>query len=184
MAAHAVPLAAVPAGPTAPAPQVYYRTFFSDASNDPFNGSYANVLSHYGGAGITNTSPAALRQLVSNARLQRVPTAFLLQHEVDKSLHVYVQLERFETRMGLPATPWDNLMFASKGELRHNHHQTIIFHSDNFLATGRTRVATADAIDAALAADANPDIRLGPYADGDAGTEVIRTRHTCFVPAP
>ncbi len=168
--------------PAAPTPSVYYRDFFNDATNDPFNGHYTDVLADYAcTAGAIR--PQALRDLIANARLQNVPTAFLLQHEDDKCLHIYLQLERFEPRMGLPASQWDNLMFASKGELRFNNHQTVLFDNDNFNQTGFLRVPTPNLIDTELAAD--PHVRLlGPYVHGDADTELVRCRRTCFVPAP
>ena len=179
-AAHGPPAIVPPAAPSA----VFYRDFFADGSNDPFAGEYTAALAPYlitgGGAALT---PANVRDLIANARLQGTPTAFLLQHEDDHKLHIYVQLERFDRRMGLPVTPYDGNMYASKGELRRNQHQTVHFEDDRFNQTANMRIPTANLVDAEIAAAPNADI-LGPYNAGDADTEVIRTRFTCFVPAP
>ena len=174
--------APLPVAPPVP-PNVYYRDFFSDPNNDPFVGNYAAVLQHYAiGAG--PIAPADLRTIVANARLQQAPTAFILQHNDDKLLHVYLQLERFEPRMGMAATPWDNQLHASKGELRYNHQQTVIFPDSAFTQTNQLRLPTQAAVDTLLGADGDPDITLGPFNPGDADTEVVRLRRTCFVPAP
>ena len=84
MAAPPPPPPVVAAAPPAPVPAngpplVTYREFFNDASNDAFNGNYADVLAPYG-IGAAPLAPATIRNLVANARNQGVPTAFLLQH--------------------------------------------------------------------------------------------------------
>ena len=127
--------AAAPIVPTAVPPTVYYRGFFADAANDPFNGHYAAALQPYLITGHGVPAPQQIRNIVANARTQNVPTAFVLQHEDDKKLHIYLQLDRMEPRMGLPATTWDNNIYALKGELRFNHHQTVHFDNDNFNQT-------------------------------------------------
>jgi hypothetical protein len=63
-------------------------------------------------------APEQIRTLVIGARAQRVPTAFLLMH--DDHLHVYLQADKFHPRLGLPATPWDDLIYAQKRDLHHN----------------------------------------------------------------
>ena len=102
--------------------QIYYRDFFADATNDPFNGNYANALAPYNVPAV-NTMPAAdVRTLAVNCRSQNVPTAFPLQHNDGKQLYIYIQLDKFHPRFGLPATPYDNRIYIAKGELHHNHH--------------------------------------------------------------
>ena len=97
-----------------------YQSFFSDAANDPFGGQYATALASYN-ANPDNAAilaPRAVGVEVESARggARKVPTAFLLQHP-DGKLHVYLQLAKYVPSFGLPATQWDNLMFAQKGEL-------------------------------------------------------------------
>ena len=49
--------AAAPIVPTAVPPTVYYRDFFADAANDPFNGQYATALQPYLFTGVAVPSP-------------------------------------------------------------------------------------------------------------------------------
>jgi len=100
----------------------------------------------------------------------------------DGRLHIFLQLAKYTVRMGLPPTPWDDQRFAQKGELYHNQAQTVTWLPDYFNQV-RTQllVATPNAIDTALAGDPNA-ASFGPFVDGDANTEVIRYRRTCYVP--
>jgi hypothetical protein len=84
--------------------------------------------------------------------------------------------------MGLPPTPWDDQLYAQKGELYHNQAQTVTWLPDYFnQVRTQLRVATSNAIDTALAGDPNAAF-LGPFVDADADTELIRYRRTCYVP--
>ena len=177
---------AAPLGP-AGVTEYFYRDFFTDAVNDPFNGDYTAVLEPYhiplnaNNANVLN--PADLRALVANGETQRVPTAFILL-EPDNRLHLYLQLARFNARMGMAATPWDGNLYVQKGELFRNHGLTVHFHDEYFnQVQNQIRVPSPAAIDASYAGD--PDaIILGPYNQNDADTELIRCRRTCYVPPP
>ena len=79
---------------------VYYHDFFADASNDPFNGEYTNALLPYQVPATNAMPPADVTALAVNCQLQRVPTAFLLLHDDNNLLHIYLQLEKFELRFG------------------------------------------------------------------------------------
>jgi hypothetical protein len=159
-----------------------YRDFYSDATNDPFNGNYAPVLQPYGIA-LANqnaATPVQVQELACDCHSQNIPTAFLLLHG-DGKLRIYLQVDKFKTRMGpLPATVWDDTMFAQKGELHHNNGQLVIWRQ-NYFRQVAIRVPLADTIDAAFAGDAVA-LQLGPFEDGDAGTEPIRVRRTCYGP--
>ena len=166
---------------TAQANSVYYRDFFSDTAKDPFNGDYAQALLPYA-VPATNAVPAAdVRALAVNCRTQNVPTAFLLLHNDDQKLHIYLQLEKFHTRLGLPATPYDDRLFIGKGELHHNSHLLVEWNAAYFAQTNNIRVPSVDLVDNAYAADVAANI-LGPYGANDVDTEVLRIRSTCFVP--
>lgn len=119
-----------PNGP-AQANVAHYRDFFADPANDVFNGEYTDALLPYVIPGI-QLSPAEVRTLACNCQSQNIPTAFLLQHTTDNKLHAYVQLERFEARMGLPPTPWDGDMFIGKGELHHSNQILVKWENDYF----------------------------------------------------
>ena len=130
------PAAAVGAvGAIGPAQPVscLYRDYFSDAANDPFRGDYTQVLSPYGVplANQNILSPAEVQQLALSGQTQRVPSAFLLQLQ-DRKLHLFLQLARFNTSMGLLATPWDNSLYVQKGELFHNQAQLVTWQSSYF----------------------------------------------------
>ena len=76
--------------------------------------------------------------------------------------------------MGLLATPWDDQMYAQKGELHYNQAQTVTWLPDYFnQVRGQLRVGTSAAIDTALAGDPTAN-HLGPYIATDADTECIR----------
>jgi len=118
----AAPLAgAAAAGGIGPAQPVtcLYRDYFSDAAKDPFGGNYCQILNPYGVplANHNVLSPAEVQQLALSGQTQCVPSAFLLQLQ-DGKLHIFLQLARFDTRMGLPAaTPWDNTLYVQKGQI-------------------------------------------------------------------
>ena len=168
--------------PAAP-PCASYLDYFSNAANDPFHGQYAAAMAPYDVPLQNNPgtlSPDQVRTLVIGARAQRVPTAFLLMH--DGLLHIYLQADKFHPRMGLPATPWDDLIFAQKGDLHRNQAVIIEWKADYFRQLNQQLlVPTSVTIDTTLAAQPELEL-LGPYAQAEGGTELIKVRRTCYVP--
>jgi len=166
-----------------PAPRASYLDFFASVANDPFQGQYAAAMAPYDVPLQNNPatmSPEQIRTLVVGARAQRVPTAFLLMH--GGRLHIYLQADKFHARMGLPATPWDDLIFAQKGDLHRNQAVIIEWKADYFRQlTQQLLVPTTVTIDTTLAAQPELEL-LGPYAQAEGGTELIKVRRTCFVP--
>ena len=169
-----------PPGP-AQATTVYYRDFFADAANDVFDGDYESILEPYAVPLADAMDPAAVRNLAFNCRPQNIPTAFLLQHNDDNKLHIYIQLDRFHPRAGLPATPWDNESFIGKGELHHNLHIMVTFRNDYFNQTPTIYAPSTAMINTALPGNADAEF-CGPFVAADAGIDTIRVRRTCFVP--
>ena len=160
-----------------------YHDYFSQPEHDPFNGDYTEVLAPYliPLANQDVPTPAAVQTLSLNCASQNVPTAFLLQHD-DGLLHIYLQLAKFHTRMGLPATMWDEQMYTQKGELYHNQAQMVTWNPAYFRQVNTAvRVPTKEGVDGAYAGDREA-VYLGPFADDEAGTELIRVRRTCYVP--
>lgn len=173
----------LPAAPHTAPVRASYLDLFSDATKDVFQGEYDAVMAPYD-VPLQNVpaahSPDQIRTLVVGARTQRVPTAFLLLH--DNRIHVYLQIDKFHTRLGLPATAWDDRLFAQKGDLYRNQAVLVEWKSDYFhQLTQQVIVPTPATIDTVLAAQPEVDY-LGPYAQGEAGTELIKLRRTCFVP--
>jgi hypothetical protein len=173
----------MPAAPPAAPFRASYVDYFADASHDPFQGEYAAAMAPYDVPLQNNPTTLALEQirtLVIGARAQRVPTAFLLMH--GGLLHIYLQADKFHSRLGLPATPWDDLIFAQKGDLHRNQAVMIEWKSDYFHQLNQQLlVPSAATIDTVFAAQPEADL-LGPYVPGEAGTELIKVRRTCFVP--
>ena len=176
---------AAPLPGPAQAPIALYRDYFADASHDVFNGSYEAVLEPYAIPTLGEAhTPAAVRTLAQNCRTQNIPTAFLLLHNDDNLLHVYLQLEKFHPRAGMPATRWDNRMFICKGELHHNSHVAVEFREDYFnQIPANVPVPNPEMIDAGYATDPTANL-LGPNDLRNDGIENLRVRRTCFVPAP
>jgi hypothetical protein len=173
----------MPAAPPAAPFRASYVDFFADAAHDPFQGQYAAAMAPYD-VPLQNhpatLAPEQIRTLVIGARAQRVPTAFLLMH--GDHLHIYLQADKFHPRLGLPATPWDDLIYAQKGDLHRNQAVLIEWKSDYFHQLNQQLlVPTAATIDTVFAAQPEAEF-LGPYAQGEAGTELIKVRRTCFVP--
>jgi len=173
----------MPAGIHPGAFQALYSNFFADAAHDVFSGNYAAAMAPYdvplqGNANVL--SPEQVKTLVVGARAQRVPTAFLLYH--DARLHIYLQVDKFHPRLGMPPSPWDDRLFAQKGDLHQNQAVLVEWKSDYFHQLNQQVLVPAPAtIDATFAAE--PDVGwLGPYTQGEAGTELIKVRRTCFVP--
>jgi len=173
----------MPAGIIPGAFQALYSNFFSDANRDVFKGDYAAAMAPYdvplqGNANVL--APEQVKTLVVGARAQRVPTAFLLYH--GGRLHVYLQVDKFHPRLGMPPCDWDDKLFAQKGDLHRNQAVLVEWKSDYFHQLNQQVLVPAPAtIDTTIAAE--PDLELlGPYAQGEAGTELIKVRRTCFVP--
>ena len=182
MAAQPVAPGLAPAGGT----PASYRSFYNDIANDPFNGIYRPVLAPYDIplVGLA-TQPAQIATQVYNASAHGTPTAFMVMAPTGM-IHLYHKLSRFEPRLGQPATQWDDQGFANSGELFHNQPILVNWSNDHFhLVPVQIRAPTADTIDAAIAGmdPAAPVEYLGPYADGDAGTDVIRVRRSVYVPS-
>ena len=173
----------MPAGILFGAFQALYSNYFAEGDHDVFNGDYTAALAPYDvplQANANVLSPEQIKNLVIGARTQRVPTAFLLLH--DGHLHIYLQVDKFHVHLGLPPSPWDDKMFAQKGDLHRNQAVLVEWKSDYFHQLNQQLLVPMPAtIDATLAAQ--PEIELlGPYVQGEAGTELIKVRRTCFVP--
>ena len=169
-----------PPGPAQP-PLAYYRDYFSDVANDPFNGEYTQVMTPYEVPAAHAMTPTNVRNLAYTAKDQGLPTAFILFHENDSRIHVYVQLDKFSTRMGMEPTQWDDDVFAAKGELNHNHQITVSWRNDYFNQTPNLRLPSDELVNNSYAADLNL-VLLGPYCADDADTFVQNVRRTCYVP--
>ena len=178
----AVPAVAGPLAMPAP-PTVTFANFFSDATNDPLNGHYRELFAHFDidlNQANTSTTPAALRDLIAAAGAQHQPLALAILRE--GLARVLLCPQRMERSLGAPASPLDDRTFAFDGDLFRNQGLNVEVSPDVYnLVPNATLVPTVPHILAQLAA--NPALTsLGPYANGDANTEVIRVRRVVPIP--
>ena len=82
-----------------------YCDYFAQPEHDLFSGEYTDVLAPYQIPLVNQDvlTPSTAQTLSLNCASQNVPTAFLLQQD-DGLLHIYLQLAKFHTYIGLPAT--------------------------------------------------------------------------------
>ena len=162
-----------------------YRDFYNSATNDPFNGTYASVTTPYviplGVAAVP--PPLTIANGVYNSVQHKTPTAFLIVG-LDNRISLYHRLSRFDPRMGMPASQWDNRAFANSGDLFHNNPVLVEWDNRHFHQGPQTHAPLAQTIEDALAQAnaANPVELMGPFNNGDAGTEVLRTRMCMYCP--
>ena len=174
------------AAPLLPAPapgNQSYIDYLNDIGNDPYRDlptGYTEIMDVFA-VGLNNQNalpPAEVQSLVLSAE-GAMP--LLLLH--DGFVHCYLQPTLFRRRIGLPATPWDNQMFVTKGNLHNNQPITANWMTEYFHQVPAQILApTVATIQTAFAADPL-QLTMGPYGQGDQGTELLRVRRTCFCPA-
>ena len=160
-----------------------YVDYLHDASHDPYRelpGGYTEIMEVFN-IDLNNqavATPAVVQSLVLSAE-GAMP--LLLLH--GGMIHTYMQPSLFRRRIGLPQTQWDNCVFLTKGNLINNQAVTANWLTEYFHQVPQQhRVPTLATIQTSFLADPGLET-LGPYADGEAGTELVRTRRTCFCPS-
>lgn len=180
-----LPFQPQPAGP------LTYAEYYQDASNDPYNGEYTAAMQTYNVplANAAVIAPGPLAQQVY-ASASTVPMSFVLlcrdpaaDPAVDPGRVVlFHRVSQFSARIGMPATPWDNQAFAFKGDVHRHQIVTVNWVQDYFYQIqAQIRVPTVQEANQQLTAQPQA-ILLGPYNNNDAGTELIRTRRSMYVP--
>ena len=159
-----------------------YVDYLNDISNDPYRDlptGYTDIMDVFA-IGLNNQialPPAEVQSLVLSAE-GSMP--LLLLH--DGFIHCYLQPTQFRRRIGLPATSWDNRMFVTKGNLHNNQPITANWSSEYFhQVPAQILSPTVVTIQTAFAADPL-QLMMGPYGQGDQGTELLRVRRTCYCP--
>jgi hypothetical protein len=163
--------------------------YYNDATNDEHHLQYANVMAVFrsipGGS-----TPAQIRELVANnpretslgyAVLVIPPNNPAHQGEI-YGLHC---VSKFGMRLGQPVTQWDNRIFGAVNDVMgHQVPTTVELPADAFVRQNggaMFRVGLSQRMDASFGAD--PDLQLlGPFANFDAGTELLESRN--MVPIP
>jgi hypothetical protein len=169
------------------APLSRFTDFYSDASQDEFNRQYAAVMAVFesvpGGP-----TPQQIRELVvNNPRGSSLGFAVLVIPTPGHQGMIYGihSLSKFATRLGQPATLWDDRIFGSVGEVVANQNPiTVELPTTAFsrLNQGNQfRVGHAQRMAAMFGADPALEL-LGEFTNFDAGTELVESRN--LVPIP
>jgi hypothetical protein len=167
----------------APAPpQPAFTALFDDVTKDPFNGTYGPLFAPFDNS-LTDANPTLdnVHQQIAAASKQRLPLAILLL--VNGLLRVYcLPFQRNQAVGAAPVPALDGKFFAFDGELILGKGGLVEIPSQWFNMTTQVQVPTLDNIRARLAADATPNLPLGPYAGGNPNSMVIKTRAAMILP--
>ena len=91
-------------------------TFYG--SNDPFNREHTQLCLLYSvpATGNESCTPTAVRVLVSSARSNNVPKAFL-QLGISGHVHIFLRIDKMRPHLGMPESSFMGQMLAQNGEL-------------------------------------------------------------------
>jgi len=89
---------------------------------------------------------------------------------------------RYTAKLGGPVTPWDNLIFATKGDVSLNAVHIVEVPGNAFRQTADVPVLTVPALTDALMQNPNVE-QVGHFNIRQADTEIIRMRNVMYVPA-
>jgi hypothetical protein len=177
----------VPGGPPgAPAPTSYLE-YYQDDANDNAMGNYAAIMGIFSVpvAGAVAT-PVQVADAVFAAAVAD-PQAFVALvvdvNHPNGHVSLFHQLQRYAPKLGTP-TEYDNNGYVFFGDLTNGQAPPSVEWPANAFhqAGGVTiQVPTRETLDQMLGGD--PTLNLvGPFGNDDAGTEVLRVRHTILVP--
>jgi hypothetical protein len=178
--------------PHVPQAQRTYRAFYDDPVNDPYRGQYTAIMDEYRVPldGLNVQQPQALAQRAYQSAAQGTPISFVIlasasvivaPNDIGR-LFLLHRVAKFHAVVGMPPHQWDNRAFAFKGDLVQGQLPSVDFGSDYLhQIPGQQTVPTSDALTQLLAGDPALDM-VGPFANGEAGTELIRTRRCIYVP--
>jgi hypothetical protein len=178
------------AGPLAAgAPISTFMEYYADASQDEFNRLYGAVMNVFesvpGGP-----TPTQIRELaVNDPRESSLGYATLVipAHAPASAGMIYAihTVAKFTTRLGQPATQWDDRIFGSIGEVvAHQNPITVELPANAFTrhnGGNLFRVGHPLRMAAMFGADPNLEL-LGEFTNFDAGTELVQSRN--MVPIP
>ena len=164
-------------------PPTFVSTVFNDPNNDPDAGNYATLLAPflYDTANANNNvNPPELRALV-NGRANNMD-AQAMGYLVDNVVRVILCPKSLEQPLGSAAhTRW-NTMYAFDGDLLGNTAFNVVVDNGIWgLIPNIVDVPTVGTITAAVGGDPGLEF-MGPYVNGDAGTETIRVRKIIPIP--
>jgi hypothetical protein len=173
-----------PAGFVAAAPTpTFSNSVFNDPAKDPDVGNYAALLAPFLydiHNNVANRAVADIRDLVNGRSSNMDPLAMIVL--VDGSAKVYLCPKRLDQPLGSAAHPRWNQVYAFDGDLLGGTaYNAQVDNATYELIQNSIHVPTLVTILAAVGGDPTL-VSMGPYANGDAGTEVVRVRKTIPVP--
>ena len=161
----------------------FATTVFNDANKDPDAGNYANLMAPFlidMANSNNNLTPAELRARVSGRSNNLDPQALCTL--VGNSARVYLCPKTLEQPLGAGAHPRWDVTYAFDGDLLDGSCYNVVLNNNVFnLITNIVDVPTVQTIVTAIAGDPTLEM-MGPYANGDAGTEVTRVRKIIPIP--
>lgn len=183
--ANAPPLAGG-GGPGLPVPAPFsakLATLFADNSLDPTNGNLGALMSpffHDLANNNNNTDTNAIKNKLAQSGAQR--RFFAATILSGGKARLYTCPFRWDDDLVATNQNLNGRFFAFEGELIQNVAHTVELVADLFhLLTNTVVVPNVATIVGTLAADPNVEL-MGPYANGDANTEGVKTRKLCPVP--
>lgn len=158
-----------------------YAERYDDPSQDPFEGSYREVLETFAAKTTreANTIPAKiLTRVVSTTEVQ--PHAYLMLHQLESDEPYVTLIHRPFNIVPLMGQDQPEQTYCFLGDVSEMiPPQVAFFPVDAFESCGNVRVPTEDVLDGAIT-EASPI--CGPYADGEVGTEVVAVRRMMYLP--
>jgi hypothetical protein len=168
--------------PTANRPSTYFA-FHNDEANDPFHREYGTLMAIFQ-ASVARESPARAKALYEQVfTTSEVQPHVYLMCTLDHALHPVITVIHRPYRHVAPmGSTVDKCDVAFMGDMRGLLPPTLVyFPEDGFKHTGPMLVPKAETLDQAFAEDTTLQA-VGPYAEGDDGTDVIATRSIVYVP--
>jgi hypothetical protein len=167
-----------------PAPPVAsFVQLFNDPANDPLLGQYAGLFDSFAidpAAPQASVPPQGLRDLVAAAGTQRNLVALLYINEGVSQVLLCPQ--RLDRALGAPPSNLYGNTYAFESDLFQNQGLNVEIPNEFFnLIPNQVLAPTAAFIQTAVAATPALEF-LGPFANGDAGTEVVRVRKIIPIP--
>ena len=181
----------MPVAPAAPGPAGgggprNYRELLTDEANSPNRDRLLTYLQGYrfdGGDGVLQ--PTVLREQTV-VLSDRQPMSFRSLVTGAGGFPEVVILHRLMRYMDMPgeeASGFHDRYLGLVGDIRPHQYPTVEVPSTVFHLVGTpVRVPTVAAMGAHIAAWADPTVPLGPFADEDPETEIVRPRNTQVIP--
>ena len=115
-----------------------YWEFYNEAKIDPWQKDYRDAMLTFrtGDGEEAGLSGYEVSELVNAGAQHNTPFAFLLLVKYGESTRVqcYHRMRKFTRRFGMDPTPWDNKVFAFKGDLHHGRHiPTVEWENANYV---------------------------------------------------